>query len=419
MVGRRAILGALLRAGWAGMCWLSLALVAHGQPGAGESLDLLEEIAPGIDAGPAGVAGQGAEVVRERFPDGRVRLERTVALDENENYVNHGPWILYDSSGAKLLEGRYQWGQPHGLWTRWYRQRELALLQELPYTRFDAPFVSQATFRNGRLDGLWTIYDGHHRKISEISFTDDQRNGPSVWWLPTGAKLRELSFVDGDLHGVATLYREDGQIARRENYEHGRRVAHHVEKGPDGKKVAEGTLRYPAITTQTPDNWWRGEFAHFQSQGEGEREGLWTTYHASGQRMMVGQYQHGVPVGRFTWWHENGQRSLVSYFEQGERDGRWTWWHPNGVKMSQGDYRGDHPVGQWAFWDAHGKLERSTATSGPADLEEQAAEAIAGPLGHPDHPEELAPPAADDELHQESVEELPVSADFPELLPLP
>src|SRR5262245_2176489 len=38
------------------------------------------------------------EVIRERYPDGKVRVERQVTLDADGNYVNHGPWKWYSSS---------------------------------------------------------------------------------------------------------------------------------------------------------------------------------------------------------------------------------------------------------------------------------------------------------------------------------
>ena len=59
------------------------------------------------------------EVIRERYPDGKVKVERQVALDANGNYVNHGPWKLYSPSEVVVAEGQYDMGKRVGNWTRW------------------------------------------------------------------------------------------------------------------------------------------------------------------------------------------------------------------------------------------------------------------------------------------------------------
>src|SRR5690349_15541026 len=41
-----------------------------------------------------GVPGE-VEIVRERYADGKVRIERQVTLDADGDYVNHGAWKQY------------------------------------------------------------------------------------------------------------------------------------------------------------------------------------------------------------------------------------------------------------------------------------------------------------------------------------
>ncbi|MCE9556285.1 MAG: hypothetical protein K8T91_23290, partial [Planctomycetes bacterium] len=48
-------------------------------------------------AKPAVVADKSdVEVVRERYPDGKIKVEREVIRDAEENYVNHGLWKMWD-----------------------------------------------------------------------------------------------------------------------------------------------------------------------------------------------------------------------------------------------------------------------------------------------------------------------------------
>src|SRR5262245_59309468 len=62
------------------------------------------------------------EVVRERYPDGKVKIERDVTVDADGNYVNHGAWRMWDDSGRLVAEGQFAMGRRSGQWSRsWSR----------------------------------------------------------------------------------------------------------------------------------------------------------------------------------------------------------------------------------------------------------------------------------------------------------
>lgn len=407
-----------MRRKWKRYGWL-LAVLAAAAP-AGAQQGPLEELPPAREVVPT--ENDGSEIVRERYPDGRVSIERQVALDENQNYVNHGAWTSFDPSGAKLVSGQYRWGQPHGMWTRWYRGHETPLLQELPYSQFKPPFVSQATFRDGELDGVWSIFDANQQKISEINFSRGRRSGPAVWWYPSGGKMRELAFVDNLLQGEATFYRTNGQVARRERYERGHKIDRLVQRHPQGGVESEGMFRYPQIVMISEDNWWQMELATFEVQGEGTKEGEWTVYYPNGQKRLVGTFKDDQPVGQFTWWHETGQRALAgAYDEGGSRRGEWTWWHPNGMKMTQGEFHLDSPRGMWASWDSEGNLLRQidsftgeapeaiVSLPSPESSDERGVEELAAP-GEPVASEEESLPVSHGPLGAGEMEEIPAPA---------
>ncbi|HVT29619.1 MAG TPA: hypothetical protein VHE81_16500, partial [Lacipirellulaceae bacterium] len=129
-----------------------------------------------------GVTGE-VELVRERYENGKVRIERQVTLDGNGNYVNHGVWKMYSPSGDVVAEGHYNFGKRDGLWTRWNGRNDSPTFRELPFTHFKAPFMSQATFVNGKMDGDWVITDANDRKVMVIPFTAGVRNGTVTTWL--------------------------------------------------------------------------------------------------------------------------------------------------------------------------------------------------------------------------------------------
>ena len=138
--------------------------------------------------------GTEIEVIRERYPNRAVKIEREVTQDADGNYVNHGSWKMWDAQGSLMVEGQYQYDHRIGVWNRWYRTAEIELLKAVPYNSFHGPFISQASFDLGRLNGKWTIYDSHQHKISEWEFVDGERHGNFTWWFPTGQKMRECHY---------------------------------------------------------------------------------------------------------------------------------------------------------------------------------------------------------------------------------
>ena len=144
---------------------------------------------PGVRISDDGVE---VEIIRERFPNGSVRIEREVTQDAEGNYVNHGAWRQWDLQGAMVAEGQYHFGQRTGVWNRWYRGPEVELLKTIPYNQYHGVMISQATFDLGKMNGKWTIYDSHQHKISEWEFVDGQRNGTFSWWYPNGQKYARV-----------------------------------------------------------------------------------------------------------------------------------------------------------------------------------------------------------------------------------
>jgi antitoxin component YwqK of YwqJK toxin-antitoxin module len=314
------------------------------------------------------------EVIKERYPNGAVRIERETTQDAQGNYVNHGMFKTFNERGALTAQGEYQDGKRIGPWVRWYRSvTDAKLLASQPYQQFAGPFISQATFVDGELDGAWTIYDGRKHKISEWNFKKGRRHGPSTWWLPSGRKLREMNFVEGELDGAWSEWRPDGSLIGKESYTAGRKQSLKSSYHRGGAKKSEGMYLFAKEVEQTPDDWWQCQPMTLTHTGKDERHGPWTAWHPNGQRQQEGTYEHDLQNGPFTWWHSNGQKALHGQFEVGKQNGRWTWWYPSGQKSIQGEYSLGNPTGRWTWWKEDGKVAQS------ADLSQSEGVAIETP----------------------------------------
>jgi len=297
-----------------------------------------------------------AEVVRERHENRRIKTEREVVQDQDQNYINHGKWKMWDARGNVVMEGRYKHNERDGVWTRLYQTRETKLLNIAPFNRGQIPLVSQANFKDGKLHGKWVIYDAHKRKLSEWEFIDGKRHGRSTWWYLSGAKMREITYEDSTINGLVYEWDRTGTQVTKDKYVDGRRLDTKQETLRNKTKKSEGTVLYPQLVLDKPDDWLECTLATYTQEGDPVKHGVWTSWYPHGQRKLEGEYANDVPTGEFTWWHQNGQKSLKAAYRSGKKHGTWTWWHPNGLKSIQGDYVHDTPNGNWLWWNETGKV---------------------------------------------------------------
>ncbi len=303
------------------------------------------------------------ELIQERYPNRTIKLEREVTQDSHGNYVNHGPWRMYDEQGTLIAEGQYRMGERHGTWNRWFRGGEADLFSKAPYSQFTGPFVSQANFEDGKLNGKWTIYDSKQRKITQWDFAQGHRDGKAIWYSTNGKKLREVDYKDGEIDGQLLEWSADGNLTIKDSYQGGRKIATKTEFHSPGHKKMEGTFLFAREVLETPDDWWTAKLAVYSKQGKDERHGPWASWYASGQKQIEGEYQNDAHVGKFTWWHENGQRALEGIYDQGKQNGKWVWWYKNGQKSVQGHYVMGNPTGRWTWWDESGKVAQAADLS--------------------------------------------------------
>ncbi|HJQ80460.1 MAG TPA: hypothetical protein VJ828_10920 [Lacipirellulaceae bacterium] len=322
-----------------------------------------------------GAAHQDGEIetVRERYPDGKIRIERQVTLDDTGNYVNHGTWKMLTPSGAVSAEGQYYMGERVGLWTRWHGRNESPVFNEFPFDKFKAPFMSQATFEDGQMDGEWLITDATEKKVMQISLKDGKRNGPAVTWLPTGKTYRQATYDQGVPVGeVMEVSAKTGELVRADSYVDGRKVIARTTYYSTRDKKKTETM-YLAATTieQSPDDYWNFRLATYRSEGKDLKHGAAKAWFASGKPQMDGFYEYDKRAGTFTYWHENGQIAATGEYKDDKAEGIWVWWHPNGQKSAVGRYQNGALFGDWRWWNEDGRLTKQHEYDGTEAITSQ------------------------------------------------
>jgi antitoxin component YwqK of YwqJK toxin-antitoxin module len=313
------------------------------------------------------------EVIRERYPDGKVKIERQVTLDADGNYVNHGPWRLYSPNEVIVAEGQYDMGQRVGSWTRWLGKNDSKVFGEYPLNRFKPPFASQAMFSNGQMDGEWLVVDADNNKMMQISLTAGQRNGLVITYLPNGKVYQQASYDHGVPVGdVLQADNKTGELKRIATYLDGRRIvtktAHYkrTNRSRRGDELKKSEEMFLAATTvqKTPDSFWNVTLAEYESQGTDLHHGPSKMWFESGQVQVEGFYQQDKRSGTFTYWYANGQIAATGEFVDDLPNDVWVWWHENGQKAAVGKYDAGKLVDDWRWWNEDGKLAQERTYSG-------------------------------------------------------
>ena len=319
---------------------------------------------------PEGVATSspvtGDEVFTERYPNGNIRVEREVALDAEDNYVNHGPYRLWSENGQLIAEGEFKMGARVGTWTRWASRNEAPLLNRPAFKRFAAPFLSQAAFVNGVAEGEWLIFDAQQRKCSQVSLQHGTRHGLAMIWAPDGTLIQQSTFERGMPQGdVLQLSTSTGEMAIVKRFLDGRQLVNKKTTFPRSKKPKTDTNFLAAPTAEKEaDDFWNIRFATYSSEGEPLRHGEWKTWHANGQLEISGQYERDQKVGKFVNYYASGQIAAQGTYRNDKHEGDWVWWHANGQKKVSGTCREGALIGDWRWWDEGGHLAKRESHDG-------------------------------------------------------
>ena len=309
-------------------------------------------------------AGQEVELVKERYPSGKIKIERELVQDAEGSFIPHGMWRQFDEQGKLIFEGKFEQSRREGLWRRTYRKGEARLLLTKPYQDFAVPFTSQATFSKGLLQGKWTILDAQERKISEIEFSDGQRDGKAQWYFPNGAPLSQASYHKGLINGDAIEWDASGNVVTQATFVNGHKSGTRLEYHAGGKiKKSEAAYRYAPIVMKTPDDWATCTLATFESRGTDKKHGAFTAWHSNGQVAKQGEFRDNLPVGKVAYFFTNGQTEMEGAYIDGKQDGLWTWWHENGQRAIAGSYVNAKAVGDWSWWKDTGKIAQRTNLS--------------------------------------------------------
>ena len=348
---------------------IKASLVSHGTEVSGPETEDEASAAVGQSVGKA-------EMIRQRFANGKPQIERWVAEDTKGNIVNHGGYIEYDARGSVVMSGSYLQGKREGEWTKQITGEQVQSVLGQRDKEFVAPFTSRATFKTGKLDGDWTIVDGKGLLMSSWSYTNGARNGTSLLFNVKGEVTQSLTYKNDLADGVARIA-DAGTAAKETTFTDGlmlRQVDKWYPAVADKPRILQSQewQLVPMPLNVASSDWATCSIAYKPADGmEPIRHGLSVTFYSNGQRESEGSFERGRRIGTFVWWYSNGQQKAVGEYGNDHENGEWTWWHENGMKQASGFYADGRKVEEWSLWNVEGKLVKRSITSDGSQVAER------------------------------------------------
>jgi antitoxin component YwqK of YwqJK toxin-antitoxin module len=295
------------------------------------------------------------EIIRERFKNGAVHIERQVSLDVDDNFTNNGSYQEWNERGELIATGRFSNGLMQGPWVKLLPTKGVPLLSTYPYSKFKGPFQSTVNFDGGRMNGVWTISDSENRVVSQIALVDGNREGQSNWFHHNGTVLYQANFSNGTLHGSYIERASDGKLVQDLNYQQGQR-SEVIRQFYPSKAIRNEIVHLSALqSVVTSDDWSATQLAKLDSTGDSVPHGSFVHYFENGQVNVRGTHDRGQLVGQYESWHANGERSATGMYQQGKEEGKWVWWHPNGMRRAAASYSSGTADGPLLTWNEQGK----------------------------------------------------------------
>lgn len=319
-----------------------------------------------------------------------------------ENTINPNGYNKFLHPNGKVSsEGMMRDGKPDGYWKTFHENGVLKAEGNRKNFELDSIWsfydetgttTLQITYLNGKKEGVRRTF--RENEMVEEKFSNDVKQGLTVYYYPDGKIMRTVNFDNGLENGLAKEYLADGTVITLIEYRRGfvvdreninRRDKNGLKQGrwkffyTDGKVKTEGTFR---------DDKRNGYFKEYDDKGmltdigkfvndvrqeeapELVKLDVRTDYYPTGKVKTVASYKGNTPEGIRREYTENGVVSAAFTYRNGKivgegiiddegiKDGPWKEFYEDGSLLSEGSYRNGKRIGKWRFYHPNTNLEQ-------------------------------------------------------------
>lgn len=331
--------------------------------------------------------------IRNGKPDGYWKSYYVTGILKSEgkrtSFLLDSVWVFFDQAGDTTEKISYLLGKRNGYSLKYQKDPVYGTYvstselyagdrkEGLARVFFPDGKVKQTIpYVDGKKDGLSREYDKEGNIISLLEYNNDflisrvrinrsdasgLKQGEWLEFWPNGTVKTEKNYRDDQLHGYYKEYDERGRLVVTMLYDNGKVTGTEMDNSAEidiqnryddtGKLIYSGPFREGVPVgihrEYNPDGTIKGAKIYNDngiviSEGivdaEGNRNGPWKDYSASGVIVAEGNYTSSRRTGLWKFYNTTGKLEQAGGYSNGRIDGTWRWYYPDGELLREEDY---------------------------------------------------------------------------------
>lgn len=331
--------------------------------------------------------------IRNGKPDGYWKSYYVTGILKSEgkrtSFLLDSVWVFFDQAGDTTEKISYLLGKRNGYSLKYQKDPVYGTYvsiselyagdrkEGLARVFFPDGKVKQTIpYADGKKDGLSREYDQEGNIISLLEYNNDflisrvrinrsdasgLKQGEWLEFWPNGTVRTEKNYRDDLLHGYYKEYDERGRLVVTMLYDNGKVTGTEMDNSAEidiqnryddtGKLIYSGPFREGVPVgihrEYNTDGTIKGAKIYNDngvviSEGivdaEGNRNGPWKDYSASGVLVAEGNYTASRRTGLWKFYSAAGKLEQAGGYSNGRIDGTWRWYYPDGELLREEDY---------------------------------------------------------------------------------
>lgn len=262
---------------------------------------------------------------------------------------------LSETTGSKILEGRFSNGFRSGSWKTYYDSGQLK---------------EEMNYRNGLLINSYKFFYPNGQIEKQGYYLNNLKNRQWKYFYEDGQLKKQETYKNGALDGLYKSYYKYGQIEEEIIFENGESKSYKFYY-MDGQIMEEqNEINGVFVTTK----YFYKTYDNIEGKKINDKwQGSYKSYYDNGQIEKIGFYQNNLQQRQWKYYFEDGQLHAVGSYKNGDgtnpgdsgipthgREGKWKIYHENGQLSEDKDYKDGMLNGAYKRYYENGQISLDT-----------------------------------------------------------
>ena len=267
----------------------------------------------------------------------------------------------YSESGSLSKAINYKNDEPEGMSTEYHKngvvKSEINKTAGMEDGYYKSNYASGILYCEGwikenKKQRTWKYYDVAGKLSMQCFYLNDEPNGPSVSYFPTGRPNYTDYFDNGMLVGI-TQYDSAGRIMHQNRFPNG--TGTYKVVFPNGRTVFECAVKHGEYNGSYKRMLPNGQITETGHYTNGLRDSVYERHYITGILAAKGSYKNNERVGRFMFYDEEGELWQDENYVEGKLDGPRKVWE-NGHLRYESNYRNGDRHGVQTIYGENNKI---------------------------------------------------------------